>query len=386
VAKANKLEGADRVDGGDAKAVAERVRFVYHLSQIAAIRSLVPTMVNFDEAQEMCEGLDRLVSEDILESGLDSCTRQDVFPLLTLNYSLGKSNDAEYTDDAYYPLAVRSLSGLLTRTIDVLGQSASDEEVLSLTDKFREALARHYTELLKRRPEKLDEDDSHVWANAPGKPYVLYATQRSIFALLQYKDFLQAVAKAESQRLGGADPETKLCDMLAQSMVTTLFRPMVKELVKLVGAAAIRPDDVAASAPVWSKETLEPWLKGLSSMVSSPELLKRASDLATELLGLMKSAREYVAPANMNNQKKKVHLRDFQNTIDNNIKISRAVLEAAQKPEDLFAEIFAQLFTDAGRKPDEMLSHMQSPNCDLAKQIKAARTAQDELRKGETAN
>ncbi len=170
------------------------VQYVYHLSQYAAIRSLVPRSVQLEEARAIIDKLERLVSVSIIESGLDGAKHPALFNTLTRKYRLGKSGPEDYTDDAWYPLVVRSLSGLLSRTLSEIGKNFSRSEVFSLTQTFKRSLDGHFRKLTKRRPAGgRFGPNGDLWSFAEGQPYVLYATQRTIFSLIKYADFLKAV-------------------------------------------------------------------------------------------------------------------------------------------------------------------------------------------------
>jgi hypothetical protein len=193
VTSIGKLEPAKLSQEEDASvaALGSYVQQVYQLAQYAAIRSLAPSVLQLEDVQKICKRLHALVHRDIIVSGLDASEHPVLARTLTRMYSLGEAAKIPYSDDAYYPLVVRSLSGLLSRTLTHLADKTGWPEALRLAREFRLVLEDHYYNLVRRRP-KADKD-KHLWSYAPGQEYVLYATQRTMFALLCYLEFLNSL-------------------------------------------------------------------------------------------------------------------------------------------------------------------------------------------------
>lgn len=239
------------------------VLHVYHLSQYAAIRSLAPEGVTLDEVRIIVDKLDTLVKTSIIESELDASKDDALFRTLTRYYSLGSSNPNFYQDDAWYPLVVRSLSGLLSRTLRGFERRSLRSDVDALTNAFEDSLKFHISNLLKRRPEGGTEGpDGKLWSFAIDSPYVLYATQRTVFALMTYGDFLVEVARFRTGG-GGGKPglRQELSLRAAQKLADTLFGPIIDDLLQFVPAppSTVAPatnDGLAASLPE------EPWAAG----------------------------------------------------------------------------------------------------------------------------
>jgi hypothetical protein len=164
------------------------VQHVYHFSQYATIQSLTPFHLTFNELRLIVDKLDRLVFS-ILNSRLDESEDEALFRTLTRQYSLGESSPFPYSDDAWYPLVVRSLSGLLSRTLHDLWRRYTRIEVQTLVSVFRRSLEFHVDNMIARRPFVEEPGDEELWSYAAGQPYVLYATQRTIFALMFYEQF-----------------------------------------------------------------------------------------------------------------------------------------------------------------------------------------------------
>src|ERR1041384_1124953 len=211
------------------KEVATSVQHVYHFSQYAAVRSLVPQQVTLAEVRTVVDKLDRLVMTSIMSSGLDESEQEDLFRTLTRTYSLGDSNTTPYVDDAWYPLVVRSLSGLLTRTLSDFRGRYSRSEVHSLTLSFQRSLETHVNNLLVRRPRLDQEGDEKLWSFAIGAQYELYATQRTIFALLEYADFIKEVDRFQNEKV--VDKlEDDLALMAGRKFADSYFLPLIREM------------------------------------------------------------------------------------------------------------------------------------------------------------
>jgi hypothetical protein len=270
--------GAKRPDADldkDCDTVARYVTNVYHLSQYAAVRSIEPVDISLDEARGVVNQLDTLVGQHILSSGLDAASHQRLFRTLSRTYSLGKSNESLYKDDAYFPLVVRSLSGLLNRTMTTLGKTATREEILGLVLEFRRSLKARYENLVDRRPERHEPGDDYLWSFVAGKPYVLYATQRTIYSLLEYAKFLEVADEYERlapKALAAEAVAEEIRDLLARSLAEVLIGPVVHKFVENVAslrspvqvpAAAlptVQPPVLPLPEPEWTHPALLNWL------------------------------------------------------------------------------------------------------------------------------
>ncbi|MBV9155446.1 MAG: hypothetical protein JO097_04240, partial [Acidobacteriaceae bacterium] len=189
-----KRQISDEQDKQDLKEMTEIVRYVYYIPQYAAIRSLGPqNTITLDEAELVAAKLNDLVLYGIIGSDLDAAKQRNLYDSLTRKYWLGRGEGVakqEYADDAWYPLVVRSLSGLLSRTLDDIGQRFTRSEVINLINSYDRILQIQYNNLIKRRP---GADEVHkqpelmkLWSYVDKGPYVLYSTQRTIFALIEY--------------------------------------------------------------------------------------------------------------------------------------------------------------------------------------------------------
>lgn len=258
--------------------VRKHVQHVYHLSQYAAIRSLYPAQVTLQEVNDICDRLDVLVSNDILKSKLDELQPDSpLFTTLTRSYKLGKSTKEKitYDDDAYYPLVVRSMAALLTRTMDRLVQNTTREDIKSVVNLFRRALQIHYQNLIERRPG--DAADRDLWSFARKQPYILYATQRTIFALLAYADFLERMDRFDEQSDSDEILEADVKNLLGRELVENVFGRAVKEIVSMAMTRAMArrgvtevvaaplPSVPAGTVPMpnasWASEVFIDWLK-----------------------------------------------------------------------------------------------------------------------------
>jgi hypothetical protein len=277
------------------------VQHVYHLSQYAAIRSLAPERVSVEEVRTIVDKLDRLVSTSIMASGLDASLNEELFRTLTRRYSLGSSNPMGYSDDAWYPLVVRSLSGLLSRTLGEIGKRFVRSEVLTLTLTFQRSLENHVINLTDRRAHADESGDEQLWSFAAGQPYVLYATQRTIFALLQYASFLKAVE--EFQKVPDDDKrEEELSMRLAQRLAQDYFRPVIKQWLSDNPPAPISVSqgksglDVPLPEELWAARVVCSWLAWFTKDFNDCQIAANLTQRAHSLQLIKKHAKDTPSP------------------------------------------------------------------------------------------
>jgi len=225
------------------------VQHVYHFSQYAAIRSLVPKLLSLKEVETIVDKLERLVTTSIMNSGLDRSKQPDLYLTLTREYSLGDSNPNDYTDDAWYPLVVRSLSGLLTRTLSDFTGRYARAEVEKLTFSFKRSLEIHVNYLIARRPLAKDPGDEKLWAFAKDQPYALYATQRTVFALMQYADFLKEVDRFQNEKPEVDELEKEWCTTAGRRFAEEYFLPIIREMRAQLAPAATAATSVVNTQP-----------------------------------------------------------------------------------------------------------------------------------------
>ncbi len=278
--------------------IATYVQNVYRISQYIAIRSLVPGVVGIAEAERMMDQLHRLVSQKIIGSGLDASTNPEVGKALTCSYSLARSNDTPYRDDAYYPLVVRSLSGLLTRTIEDFQQREPDR-LRDLALAFHRTLADHYDYLVQRVPE--GDENKALWSFAPKCKYVFYATQRTLFALLFYADFLDATGPVIAKR-SEVTPVAALGQALLEKLVEQPLRGLLLEIL-----APGSPNDgiVQITNEPWANEVIRTWLRTFATQQGDAQVFPTIKDGATILC----SCRAYLngeIEVKIENRKKKL--------------------------------------------------------------------------------
>lgn len=244
------------------KRVDSYVKNVYHISQYAAIRSIAPGTVSVDEVQELSNIMQQIVKDRIIDSGLDAADHKLLFNTLTMYYSLGciKRPEDGYKDDAYFPLIVRSLSGLLSRTIEHLDSASSlRSEVDGLVRLYRRNLLEHYQNMVIRRAE--GDSDRMLWSYAKNKPFVLYATQRTVIALLEYRRFLKAMQQFEGP--SGQELRSRLTELLSEQLARALLDPIVDDFLVAVADQATSARLPAANAtvqgsgPAWLWEPLQ---------------------------------------------------------------------------------------------------------------------------------
>lgn len=291
----------------------KKIQHVYHMSQYAGVRSLAPERLLLQEVHTIIDKLDGLVSISIIGSGLDESERPDLLATLTRKYSLGKSSKESHIEDAWYPLVVRSLSGLLSRILSEAGKRFSRSDVLSLTLTCQRSLETHVRNLLDRRPQGgKDGPDGKLWSFAADQPYVLYATQRTILALMRYADFLKAVDEFST---GWTNPDTQreeLSMAAARKLVDDHFRPMIRESLSQIQTSATASTATvgksgselpASEESLWTEHFVPNWLKlfaeySVPPTDSSPKNLPDIVIQEEELLTLMarKLADDYFRP------------------------------------------------------------------------------------------
>ncbi len=250
------------------------VQHAYHISQYAAIRSIEPVEIKVDEIRQILLTLDTLVSQYVLSTGLDTAGHEDLFRTLTRYYSLGVTASVTYRDDAYFPLVVRSLSGLLSRTIDIF--RPLDSEVRDLVKSFRLSLQNRYQNLIMRQAEVEQPGDEKLWSFATGKPFVLYATQRTIFALIEYMKFLLKMHEVESERddeekerkAKPSDLRTVISNRLAEVLIGPAIDSFLKEYPSFSLLSAQPQVDLTGNylpQPDWARQVMLDWLESVKS-------------------------------------------------------------------------------------------------------------------------
>lgn len=272
------------------------VQHVYHIAQYAAIRSLQPQDIEIPEVRVILDKMDKLVSRTIIGSGLDETEQDVLFKTLTREYSLGKW-DGAYNDDAWYPLVVRSLAGLLARSRSDLGRRVSDSDLPALTDlvaSFTRSLEDHVSNLLKRRPKGGENGtDGKLWSFVADQPYVLYATQRTIFALNKYEEFLNEVAKPIVRPSSASPgPERDPASIVAWRLAEH-FRPMIAELLGQLGLSSGGSVPVPLPEEPWAAETVRIWVAALAADFKRCEIAGYLSKKAQKLIYIRKWADNY---------------------------------------------------------------------------------------------
>jgi hypothetical protein len=285
---------------GKVESLAAYVRHVYYISQYAAIRSIEPEGIDLAEVGSILNILDSLVGEQILNSGLDKAPHPLLSDTLTNQYHLGLSNPNPYKDDAYFPLVVRSVSGLLSRTITKLDTLATRDEVQRLVIEFRRSLADRYQRLVNRRPEPNEPGDEALWSYAEGFPYVLYATQRTVFGLLEYAEFLNTMEEFErtaARPVASAEIQQQIHQILAEQLAKVLIGPVTDSLVRtlssLLPADGQQSSSVAPTAdqsllpsPDWARAPLFALLEEFNREFLHYKLEGRIEQLANHLVDI----------------------------------------------------------------------------------------------------
>lgn len=337
------------------------VQHVYHLSQYAAIRSLAPERVSLEEVSTIADKLDRLVSTSIMGSQLDASTNENLFRTLTRRYSLGTSNPMGYTDDAWYPLVVRSLSGLLSRSLTEIGKRFVRSEVLKLTQTFQRSLENHVGNLLARRARIDDDGDGQLWSFAEGQPYVLYATQRTIFALIQYATFLRAVD--EFQKLPDLDRREEELSMMFARRFSDFFKPVIKELIAqatpppvVVVAPPAPTHDLPLPEEAWAAPAIGEWLKSFTEDFKQSQVAHNLSQRAQTLLFIKKWVDGY-QPSSQLDDRASTNVQQQHDKLKEEFAKIEAQLGGWDE-EKLTARLFGYLFRHYMQRPASPIENL----------------------------
>jgi hypothetical protein len=372
------------------------VQHVYHLSQYAAIRSLVPQRVSSQEVNTIIDKLDLLVSTSIIGSRLDESSHPELFRTLTRQYSLGKSNPDPYTDDAWYPLVVRSLAGLLTRTLDEIDKRFSESEVLSLTLTFQRALKGHVKNLLDRRPKGGKEGpDGKLWSFAGGQPYVLYATQRTIFALMKYEEFLSAVDSFLARRKKSDDGKTDdLPTLMARKLSENYFLPVIRDLLShmpplspTMGAISSNGQpgqDLSLPEESWAARVVRDWLTRFTDDFKKSQVAAMLRQRAQSLKLIKKYAEGYQPSENLPQRKKdnaRGQLQELKGQYERICRFGSVGQKLSQlavwEDEDLIAILFEHVFQEYIQR--SIGDFLRSDSIELWKLIHDAKDRQDNI-------
>ena len=347
------------------------VQNVYHISQYAAIRSLVAGQVDLDEARMVLTRLHSLMTRDILQSGLDAADREQpaLFPALTCNYELGEEKYGQYSDDAYCPLVVRSLSGLLTRTIDDLGRRETRSEVAKLAFEFRQVLADHYAALTERRPEIKNEGDDLLWSFARDAEYVFYATERTIFALITYAEFLEKVDEFAQAPVSPDAQAEQLCSLLADTFGKLLIGPAVRDFLgqlaehaSMTGSGPDRVPPLPLPPEKWAADTICNWLQELARDFRDSRIEQNLFRRANVLKNIRYIALEYKPTEGLHERQKK-RIEQLRPKVQKHYEAIKAFegfsgrLDGLQtwSPETLRPILFDYLFREFVRRPERSL-------------------------------
>lgn len=375
------------------------VQNVYHLSQYAAIRSLVPKAVSLAEVATISDRLDVLVKQ-ILSSGLDDAPHPKLFITLTRQYKLGRSNPDPYVDDAWYPLVVRSLSGLLSRTLDDIGASFPKQQVLNLTATFQRSLQDHFRNLIKRRPVGgSGGDDGKLWSFANGKPYVLYATQRTIFALMKYEEFLRAVYEFEIvDEPDNGETQEDLSLVLARRLADTYLRPLINQMLEQVPRAEdgkyLLQGGNGQNLPLpeepWAAAVIRNWLSSFSDDFKHSQVAAVLAQKAQSLILIKRYADGYKPSKDLAGRRRDITLEQLESLKSELKRIcsceyvgEKLAKETEWKEETLQSILFDYLlhqYVQRARSIDKLLD---KDSTELWKLIEDANGSQENIKKND---
>jgi len=377
------------------------IQHVYHISQYAAVRSLVPSSVTIEEVRTISDKLDVLVKQSILGSTLDEAVNPKLFTTLTREYKLGRSNNDPYVDDAWYPLVMRSLSGLLSRTLDdfraQIGTNFSQQQVLEVIASFRRSLAEHFRNLIRRRPTGgAAGPDGKLWSYLSGQPYVLYATQRTIFALMKYDAFLKAVDLFQAQQKEETDSsDGDLSSKLARRFAETYFKPIISELLLEIPRSAdgqlILPvnsngQDLPMPNEQWAKDVIRTWMGKFTTDFESSKVKSNLAEKANWLTLIRECVEKYEPSKDLPPRKRNGVDENFQKLKEEynkicNLKVGEELLKQPKWGDDELTPIlFDYLFRNCVQRATGSIEELSKNSTDLWKLIKDAIDIRDNLK------
>lgn len=342
----------------DVDTIREYVQNVYHLSQFGAILSLSPKLLSLEKIDNICDALDYIVNRQIIGSTLDAVPKAEnpkLFRSLTREYQIGDIGIGYY-DDAYYPLVVRAISALLYRSIDTLSTApnVTKQQIRTLLDKNEKNLLSHVENLTDRHPKKLEEGDEFLWSFARDSEYVFYATERTIFALMHYGDFLEAAHKFRTSMEEGPPKEIEeaVRQVLANKFVE-LFEPCAKEIAKQMSGryegSGPRIAELDQLAP-WVRNVFGAWLQKLIGEFVRTKIDQQVDKVLANWLFVVNRVEKLPRP--LSRGKKSLadkHLKSLHDAYDRVLKLDgigpklREITHQEQKDE-LKSAVFEYLF------------------------------------------
>lgn len=371
---------------------AASVQYVYHFSQYAAIRSLVPELVLIEEAQIILEKVDELVTTTILGSELDKSTQPDLFRTLTRLYSLGTSPAKKYIDDAWYPLVVRSLSGLLYRILNDLNKRFLWDDVNRLTLLFSKSLDNHFNNMIDRRPFGGEEGpDGKLWSYAVDGPYVLYATQRTIFASMKYADFLIEVDRFQKEKPQEGDLPTRV----ARDLGEKYFREVIIDILAKAGPheflARSSPDtfdsDHAMPKDAWAASVIRKWLVSFTASFEQSQVKTNLAEKASWLSLIKECVERYQPTKGLDARKRKgveeqlAKLKEEYEKIRNFEQVGKRLAGLKEwEGEELNAILFEYLFQNCVQRAAISIDELTNTSTKLWKLIKDALDTRDSIK------
>src|SRR6185436_17630125 len=307
--------------------------------------------------------------------GLDTARHEDLYRTLTRYYSLGVTSNTMYRDDAYFPLIVRSLSGLLSRTIDSLDASGRDTQ--DLVKSFDLSLQKNSQNLLMRQAKEEQDGDAQLWSIMTRKPYVLYATQRTVFALIEYMRFILKMEEPDEE-----ESKDSLRDLLTKSLAKALLAPVINDVLDkyphLDPSKAQAPAQDHLPEPIWARRVISSWLDDFTEEFSKQKLPEKIPQFAEKLSRLRNGFRKR-RPSKPGSQIEKAHavLKEAIESIFNLPEVGlklRALDEGDRSwtAEILLPVLFEHIFREYTKNGRSLADLATVEGNDLWKQIEEA--------------
>ncbi|MFX0132746.1 MAG: hypothetical protein ACFFDN_03780 [Candidatus Hodarchaeota archaeon] len=298
----NKEFGNAQLQYGDQ--LKEHFDHVYHLPQFATIKSISTEELDYqNEIKIIIDKIKFLITKDLENSKILDVKLEDdpdLFFTLTREYELGNIGEKGYKDDAFYPLIVRSISGLLLSHCKRNSTDGRCNEVFDEQFKFLDYLI---NKMIDMRP----TDGDKLWSIAEGVPFILYGTQRTMYALITTYDLLEILDKNLNKTDDIIISEIK--QALANSIATNLFNDELISKLKKMGDIS-RPQFDAKQIyeePEWAgmvnpeiKQILNNKLVLLAKEIINPITQAFMDDNASEIIGLKTELDNYAKHGSYN--------------------------------------------------------------------------------------
>jgi hypothetical protein len=259
--------------------------------------------------------------------------------------------------------------------------------------------------LIDRRPSGSENtSDGALWSFAADQPYVLYATQRTIFALIKYEEFLLEVKKFKDDIFTEGDmnrsrPEVDLSTLLTQRLAEALLQPVISQVLAQFpvsqGSVSFLPGGTGPNLSLpeepWAADFVRNWLASFTKDFKQSQVAANIDERILDLIRIRKWVENYQPSESLEPRVKKNVIerlenlkKEYQNICNCN-QIGQKLSQLTQwESADLTVILFAYLFQNYQGRPIntfEDLLYKESSQLELWKLIKEAAGTQDSISK-----